>query len=161
MKEALFVAVVLLLAFGYPYAKSYYEQLEEARTRVYSDEYFITNEPVFFERSPRIVEAILKSETAEAMVFEVKYIIPSFAPSGDYHLSVHPDMGHWAYSSTNVKYGEYDTVDVRVSFRPQEEGVESAQSSLMKFYLSHSKDNKWVGYAFQRDVPYHKVWQKL
>lgn len=161
MKEGLIIAIILVVAFGYPHVKSYIANKNAVENRVYSDEYFIVEEPALVEMSPRILEAVLLRENSEEMVFNVTYILPTNAPKGDYALSVHPNMGHWSYSQTNLVRGKKDTVQVKVNFRPQDEDVTEASSTLMKFYLSHHKDNQWAGYAYQKDVPYDKIWRRL
>jgi hypothetical protein len=107
---------------------------------------------------PFILEAKVASETSSELVVNFKYFM-SDTVTGNYDVSIHPDMSDWAYSPTPLHPG-MNTATMKVFFSPQKPMTLKAESKLLYIYINRGENNVWKGKVFDRTVEFPKVWMK-
>ncbi len=108
--------------------------------------------------APFILTAKLLKETSSELVLEIEYFL-SDSIDGDYNISIHPNMGDWAYSANTMRAGLNKEI-ITVSFRGKESP--SATSDTLHLYINHydKARNKWIGKVFDRTIRFEKHWKK-
>lgn len=106
--------------------------------------------------SPFITKVQVVSETSNKVVFEVTYFM-SGPVSGQYNISLHPNMSGWSQSANTMRPGLNKEI-VSVSFKPNHIATTRRQSTLMNLYVNRYDGKAYSGKVFDRKIQFPKEW---